>query len=288
MEWSEVLSLINNAQIYGGNGQASYGDQWRNANASMRALRDNYNTVADDGMSKEQYNAAMSGLKSQKMNAGVGAALSIANGLSTIGANAISAARINDTPEYDRAISEIGTAGLSQYSNPYQLNTDMAKLNNVPTFDRMAIRSSDGDRVKGLLGSAATGAQAGMAFGPWGAAIGAGLGAGIYGLGIHRNNLATNAKMRQYNTDLAYAQNAGYKNTFAQQEGYSDYAFRNGVANSNTAGRPSAMGGPIKRELSLKEFSDRVMKRAKANDVTRSAGISRQYCKGGVKIKIHR
>lgn len=271
----------------GGWSGVSYADQYRNAKAGLNELNSIYNTVADEGMSQDQYNAFGSALKSQKANALAGSALSILGGGMNILGNSLDIAKIGDTSQYDSAINSYNDVGRYGYTNLNQVADDYKRLGNLGnmSFDYDTIRGgSTGERVGNVLSSTLSGATTGLTVGgPWGALAGAvvGLGAGVGGW-VAGNQKAKEAQ-HNYEVDQQYAMNTGYNNIQGNYQRFMRNNFLTGL--KNTWSNTSAEGGPIKRQQSLQEFTASI-KKARRNDVTRSARIQRQYVNGGVRIKI--
>ena len=274
---ADIYSKILEAQNSSGNNYISH---MKNANAGLRAL----NKI--DGITPEQLDQYSSKLKSEAASAGFGASTSLLGGLSGIVGNTINLAQIADTSRQDAEIQQMGRIGQGGYGSYDQVASDYSRLNALnPDLSFDTIRGADTkQKVGGVLSSTAAGAAAGAQIGgPWGALAGGviGLGSSLAGVFIGDSQAKTEQRLKQ-----AQAQQATGLSQTRMRTGIDDLAksnFRADYANR------AAMGGSIERKKQeLQAFADRVMNRQQQNDVTHSAGIVRQHCKGGTMIRIKR
>lgn len=233
------------------------------------------NDTAD--MQAEKYAYLSDGLS--KGLAGLGA-------LTTLLENAKQNAKIGDTSHQRRMIGDIRNLGNTDYSNFDQLVSGYEQLNTMqPDLSFDIIRGgSDKERVGNVLSSTVTGATTGAQIGgPWGALAGGviGLGSGIGGW--ISGDMNAQLEQQSLRTDNMLAKNIANTNLSAASEGLADYTFRSGVVNRANA------GGHIRRKQeTVKEFADRIFGNQRQSDITHSAKIVRQHCKGGTMVRIKR
>lgn len=216
---------------------------------------------------------------------GISSALAVMNGLTNIAGTTFGMMQTADTSQQRNAIRDISNIGTSQYGNYGQMLTDYDRLSYTPSLRYEDIRGRSrgelaGDVFSNTLTGATTGLQVG---GPWGALAGGiiGLGAGVGG--VLAGNYNARQELRDLEANRYIASDRALQNLNAQLENYSDYNHRRNVAHR------ADMGGKIERKApTLQQFADSVVKRQKAHDSTRSSGIMRQYCKGGLKVRIKR
>ncbi|MBQ3949496.1 MAG: hypothetical protein II661_03385 [Bacteroidales bacterium] len=276
MDRNEVYKALVPYLSRYGNGPfgASLLDQWRNANSAIGALGE-----LEDVEDRELWESA---LNSQKAQAVAGSVLAGLGGAAQIYGMANDLSQIADTSVQEGQIANKAAIGTRDYSNNYQLMSAYDSLGNYqPDLSLDTLRgTTEQERIGGALSAGLAGAGAGMTIGgPWGAAIGFGVGT----LGGILGNVAnkTNAKWAQkgLQTDNLIADNYAVRNLGAQGDNLADAQSRLYKAHS------MAEGGKM---TTLEDFAKRVQQKQKDNSVTRSAGIVRTYCKGGVRIRIKR
>lgn len=282
---AELQQLLQGAGQFGLNrfGGPSFVDQYRNGNAQMSALK-KLNIGTD--ITQNQFDSAKSAINSGKASAVAGGAVAALQGITSILGNTFNMAQISDTSQYENQIDEIGEIGNTGYSTFEQLNQDYDRLAGSPMrIDKRDIRGkTDGELAGGVLSSTLSGAATGLTVGgPWGALAGGVIGAGAGIAGVITGN--KNADIRKGMLEQEASANAyeAQRNLSLANENLMDYNFRSGVS------RRAAMGGKIVRnEMGIQEFADRVMKRSRGNDTTRSAGVIRRHEKGGTVVRIKR
>ena len=282
---AELQQLLQGAGQFGLNrfSGPSFVDQYRNGNAQMSALK-KLNIGTD--ITQDQFDSAKSAINSGKASAVAGGAIAALQGVTSILGNTFNMAQLADTSQYENQIDEIGEIGNTGYSTFEQLNQDYDRLMASPMrIDKRDIRGkTDGELAGGVLSSTLSGATAGLTVGgPWGALAGGVIGAGAGIAGVITGN--KNADIRKGMLEQEASANAyeAQRNLSLANENLMDYNFRSGVS------RRAAMGGKIVRnEMGIQEFADRVMKRSRSNDTTRSAGVIRRHEKGGTVVRIKR
>lgn len=275
-----LLPPLSTYQGFAVFGPSSF-DQWRNANAAQDKLQQLY----DQGKfkdNKQQYDNWNSILTGQKFNAAASGAVAGLGAASQIYSTANDLAQIADTTQYQNMISDMDYIGRGTYNNVGQIASEYERTS-TPSFEYDDIRGASGLQRAGQIGSSAlAGASAGMTIGgPWGAAIGGaiGLGAGLIGNFTGNRKARTETAFLNNQAELATA--TANQNLSAGHENLRRYQFRNATSHI------VADGGKIERKQeSLKQFADRVMRQRRNNDITHSSGIVRQRCKGGTMIRI--
>lgn len=280
MEKRDISNYLADYAPFGnGWGGTSWFDQYRNARRQQGALRNLYDTVADEGVSAEDYDYFNSGLKSVKGQAALGATIAGLQGAAQLAGGAISAAQLRDTSSIEGEIADLSRAGNYNYNNFEQLSNDYAQTDFNPSFTYQDIRGmTTGQQVGNVATSALSGAATGFQIGgPWGALVGgvAGLGAGLGG--VLTGNARARAKQNALEMDAMIAQDAAQENFQAAHERIREAQNRRGAVNM------VANGGKIERkQLTMKEFADRVLtkKGAPAQKIIRTKG------EGGTIIRI--
>lgn len=277
-EIANYLAPFGKPDIYG---NQSFVGQYRSANNQLGMLKDLYDTVADDGISADDYNLFKSALRGQRGSAIAGGIVSGLSGATSLLSNAYQSAQIADTSAYEGQIDDLSRAGNYNFNNYAQLANAYDQTNFDPSFNMSEIRGMTDLQKAGAVGSAAlTGAATGMQIGgPWGAAIGGaiGLGTGIWGVVAGNKN----AESRQ-NYLTASAQQASE----AAQANY-DAANERIRYNSNrqNAVNVASYGGSIRKQ-SLKEYADKVLRRPVRSNEPAPAKIVRSKGEGGTIVRI--
>ena len=279
--YTRLQPYLNTYQ--GGKLGTSYLDQFNNAKLAQGELD---SLVANNELTKDDqlYKVWNSNLGAQRQGAIAGGALSIANGLGNIWNSVKSLSDIEDTSAYDQQIYDIGNIGTAGYGSYGQLQDDYQRLadsNFSVNYDD--IRGADtGQMIGDTLSATMAGASAGFSVGSgWGALAGGiiGLGAGIGG--IIAGNMKAKKEQARLKNDALLATNSARRNLASAGEGVRRYNFRSGVAHS------AAQGGQIERkQLTMQEFADRILNRQRRSDVTHSARLVTQRCKGGVIVRL--
>lgn len=213
-------------------------------------------------------------------------ALTLMNGATSIFNTSKGIAQTADTSQQRGMIQDIGNIGSQKFGNYGQAISAYDRINSMQpdiSFDTYRGGSTK-ERVGGVLSNtitgATTGAQVGGLYGGIaGGVIGLGAGIGSWIAGDYN----ARANMQTDNARLYLAQDRANLNTQAGIEDLQNDEHRNKIYNLG------AEGGKIERKnQSLQEFADKVLKNQKSNDVTRSSGIVREKVEGGTKIRIKR
>ena len=277
---------IYNALGYGQNDYSIWrnttGRQFRDANKALRTLRGWTDDVMMSPvlMSQDDYNDAVSSLKLDRMQGLTGSALSVLNGGMQTAGNTYAANQLGDMTSIDNGIDRLRSIGQQSYGSYDDIASAYGDLSYMPDVSYDTIRGgSKRERVGNITSSALAGATTGMTVGgPWGALIGGVVGGGASALGVLSGNASARATQRQKQTQANVAMVDASRNLNAASENYADAAHRRKI------GTVLAEGGPI-RSMTVKEFADKVLGNSK-NSVIRSAGITRQHCKGGTMVRI--
>lgn len=207
--------------------------------------------------------------------------LSVLDGTLGVLNTAISAGQYRDTSQYEAQLQDMSNRFGNNYYDNDAVIQDML---NMPTGFNVSeddLNPTLGQSVGRVGTGALQGASAGMAFGPWGALAGAVIGGGATLLGDLYGKQGNQYKASTLNYNQGYQQkmNSLAMNTAADQA--HDYQF------GQAWKMRKAAGGKIERkEQTIQEFADRVLKRQRTSDITHSAGIVRQHCNGGTMIRI--
>lgn len=283
-DMSSIMARLNPAlQRYGGGVfGTSFADEWRNANAGLRELS-SIKDIDGNPLRDSDRNLLQSGMRSMKGNALVGAAMTGLTGIAQLLGNASQYADIGDTSSYQSRIGSIYDIGTANYNNFDQLANDYNEAQNSISFDKDEIRGMNAGQKWGALGSSVlSGASTGAAIGgPWGALAGGLVGAGTAAYGILSGNKRAETEYAILDNNAKQAASAARLNLDAAHDRVSDMNFRTSV--SNFAKR----GGQIERkQQTLAEFADRVLKAQHTSDRTHSAGIVHKKCNGGTMVRI--
>lgn len=262
-------------------------DQYRNANAGLEEIPGIYNDglLGEGAVADSRRKVLESQLNSQKLNAVAGGITSGLGALTSIATTANSLGQIADTSGYYTQINNLAGVGSQGYSNAGQIAADYERVGGArvdPSYDDIR-NMSTGRALFGIGSAALAGASAGMQIGgPWGAAIGGLIGAGGAALGLRSGKVSAEIEDNHLGTMADYATSVSQKNMGAGAEDQAQYTFRSGVSHH------AARGGQIRRQQSLQEFADRVLKRKTLNDITHSSDIVRMHGEGGTIIRIQR
>lgn len=286
MDDKELAKLLQGplSTYTGGMFGPSLVDQYRNASAGIAKLDQlqNAGELNEDTNQYGRYKASMRGQQGQAIVGGVITGLGAAAGIAN---TSVDLASIADTQQYQNQIDDLGRIGNLNYNSYDQLLMDYNRLSdNQPNFSYEDIRGkTDWEKAGGVLSAGLTGASAGMTIGgPLGAAIGglAGLGAGAIGW-IQGDNQAK-ARQALLNTNAQIANDTAQMNLQAAGERLNNNQHRYQMQNV------VAKGGPIRRQETIREFAARALRKPRAIGGEPSPKITRQYCNGGVKIRIKR
>ena len=216
---------------------------------------------------------------------GIGNPLAILNGVTGVVNSMIQLSDIADTGYQQNQINQMGSIGRFNVNSYDQLFNQYGLIDSYqPDLSYDTIRGgSRQERFGNVLTSIGQGAAAGAQVGgPWGGVIGGALGLGAGAAGWLIGDQEAKSAQKRLMVDRYIASDNALQNLQARAENLADYNFRNQVP------RVRAEGGNIDRkQTSLKDFADSVTKRSKTN-TTDSAGVVREYCNGGVKIRIKR
>lgn len=241
---------------------------------------------AEEGYTFTPEAAHAAGYPSYKNGPGFGPESYLAIGEGLIGAAAAGnqIGDIADTSYQQSQINQMGNIGRFNVNSYDQLFNQYGLIDAYqPDLSYDKIRGgSFNERLGSTLSSTVGNAMAGAKINPWrGVAMGAGTLLWDVGNWINGDREAENAQKRLM-IDRNIAAGNALQNLEARAENLADYNFRNQVP------RVRAEGGNIDRkQTSLKDFADSLTKRAKTNTI-HSAGVVREYCNGGVKIRIKR
>lgn len=277
--------LLEELAQVGGYGQnkmfgPSYFDSFQNSQARLNKLNEMRVGATDDERALlDQYTAAE---KANRGSAVLGGGLAAINGLTSIFGTRQSLASTNDTDWYDNQVNQLYDVGRTNYDSFDQLVSDYTKLGRTPDINYNDVRGMNtGQKIAGVGSSTLSGAMSGWQVGGlYGAIAGAaiGLGAGIDGW-ISGDQEARN-KVSISRNNAANANEVATINLGAADERYKDYKFRNSISGTR------AEGGPIRRQQSINEFADSVLKKQRSNDRTHSAGLVRKKAEGGTMIRL--
>ena len=223
-----------------------------------------------------------SAFKSQQASAAIGGGLAAINGLTSILGTRQSLASTNDTDWYDNQVNQLYDVGRTNYDSFDQLASDYTRLGINPQLKYEDVRGMNtGQKIAGVGSSVLSGVTSGYQVGGvYGAIAGGliGLGAGVEGW-VSGDEEARN-KVSISKNNAANANEVATINLGAADERYKDYKFRNAISGAR------AQGGPIRRQQSITEFADSVLKKQRSNDRTHSAGFVRRKADGGTMVRI--
>lgn len=226
----------------------------------------------------EKNNGMLEAARQAKIANGISNGLGIANGLVGIYGIANRASQIQqDDPRFSQALGMMRGAGTYGYSDYGQVLSEMDNMRQYGIRrDEDDVRGMTAGQKWGNVGQGAlAGASAGMAFGPWGAAIGGLLGAAGAGLGVLNGDTEARVQTAADNYNMQHAEQLAQLNYNTALE---NIANRNHVQKAVHA---VANGGKIKRQLTAKEYASRVL-----GQKSTFFRPTRQYCNGGVKVRI--
>lgn len=280
LELSNILQnamSANNGGIWGNN--SSLG-QFSNARAGKWAMAFN----PDVDRNSDVYNMAMRSLNAQQGQALASGSLAALNGATQIIGATKNNAQLADLTTQRGLIQDLMDTGVQDYNSFDQIANDYSNVEvSVPDLSFDTIRGgSTAERVGNTLSSTLSGASAGMTIGgPIGAAVGAATGLvsgiGSWIVGDNRARRMQGILQNQYDTAKAISR----MNLQTSTDNLKDRQYRFNYANR------AAEGGKIeKKEMSVKEFADMVLKAQRANTITHSSGIVRKHCNGGTMIRI--
>lgn len=231
----------------------------------------------------DQYRKASSGIG--RANAAIGGVMTGIGGAEQILSNAFTASRVNDVPQYDWSINQLGQIGNGSYNSFEELSRDYANSLFFPDIQYDDIRGMNGWQKAGNIGtSALSGATTGLTVGgPWGALIGGLIGAGAGAIGVIAGDINAGRKEEDYRSRALLAQGDAQSNLNAAHERLTDYRFRSGVAHA------VANGGNIQRgRQTLQQFAKKVLKEYNTRDSSVPDSIIHRKCKGGTMVRIKR
>ena len=223
--------------------------------------------------------------KTGSPSGGIENPLAILNGITGIVNNTMQLSDIADTDYQQSQINQMGNIGRFNVNSYDQLNNQYGLIDSYqPDLSYDTIRGgSQQERFGNLLTSVGQGAAAGAQVGGiWGGIAGGAIGLGAGVAGWLTGDRKAEDEQKRLRLESYIASDNALQNLQARAENLADYNFRNQVP------RVQAEGGRIERkQTSLKEFADSVTNRSKTNPA-HTAGIVREYCNGGVKIRIKR
>lgn len=230
--------------------------------------------------------AGMADAKSGMFSSAAGGVMAGLGGATTLLNNFQQLSQIADTSQQQGMIDDIYNLGRNDYSNYWQIQNDFNQLNYKPNLDWDEIRGgSKGERAGLVAESTLSGAMTGLQIGgPWGAVAGAGVGLASGIGGWISGDRAADQEMTRLKTQTYLANDEAIKNMNARLEKFGNYQFKSGLYKNL-----SAEGGPVRRrQQTIQEFADQVLRRQRTNDVSHSANFVREYTDGGVRIKFRR
>ena len=283
-DMSDIMARLNPVlKTYGGGVLGtSFADEWRNANAGLRELKA-MQDIDGNSLSDTDRTMLQKGMRSMKGNAFAGAAMAGLTGAAQLLGNASEYASIGDTTVYQDRINSLYDIGTANYNNFDQLANDYNNAVLTTQIDKDAIRGMTTGQKWGAIGSSAlTGASTGAAIGgPWGAAAGAAIGGLAAGFGILEGNRKAEMEYATLQNSAQRAASMARLNLDAAHDRVADMNFRTSVANV------AARGGKVERkQQTITEFADKVLRAQRENDRTHSAGLMHRKCKGGTMVRI--
>lgn len=207
----------------------------------------------------------------------IGKASSAIGGMSSIFNTAANATKINEDQRYNNAMDQLRGAGTHGYSDYGQIISEQQSLLGTPRSDYDTVRGMTTGQKIGSIGSGLTsGATAGMQVaGPIGAIVGGVIGGLGAGAGVWLGDREAKNQVERDNMNGQIAMREAGQNYDAALENIS----KNNAIQSQV--NSIAKGGSIKRQYTGAEYASKVLG-------NRSIGFrpTRQYCKGGVKVRI--
>lgn len=271
-----ISGLLGQAAVYGNN--SLLGD-FRNARAGLGELERLHSEY--DFQDGTYYDKARVGLRNQQGSALAGMAVSGLTAAAGITDNAMQASHIQDTSRYENELRDYVDFGNYNYVNYDQLANDMSQnyLSPMPTYND--VRGMNGwEKAGNLASSALTGASAGMTIGgPWGAAIGAGVGLVSSGIGILAGDAKAEKKQQELQVKTAAAQHNSQMNFEAAHERIGGYNFRNGVANAR------GKGGEIDRKQSITNYANKFLGSPQRRE-NKTSSVTRIQKNGGCVYRV--
>lgn len=279
MTEAEVMELLRNSfGTYNSTPLGpSYVDQFRNYGVARDALN---NAGVKDPATLNKANAVLGNYLTDSV---MGAGLTTLNGVTGIFNAAKENASVADTTDLYNRFNDIRSREYGFQSEEDIVENHARNSRIIPRYNFDTFSGTDTwGKIKNTAGSTLTGATTGFQLGgPWGAAIGAGVGllagAGSWAMGDY------NAKLSEINTGKAerVARNdaAVINNTLTQN--YQNKSFADKVYNSSSDG-----GAIVRKKETIQDFAAKILKRSQNNDVTKSSGLIRKHCKGGTMIRI--
>ena len=217
-----------------------------------------------------------------------GGASSVLSGITSIFNTSAGLAKTADISNQNSTINEIENTGNQNYTSFDDIASSYNQIsenNNNLDLSYDTIRGgSKGERVGGVLSSAATGAMTGLSVGgPWGAIAGAAVGLGAGLAGVFTGNAEARYTKGIKEVQAKQANEIAGENLIAATDRLKDSQFRSSYANR------AALGGKIEREkTSMQAFADAVTRNVRKANKTHSAGFVHKHVDGGTMIRIKR
>ena len=263
---------------YGNRWGTSFIDDYRNTGAARNKLTDIYNTYADDGLSKRDYNMYSSMLRGDQLASLMGGVTAGISGVTNLASQFGQASHTADISSELGRIDDLSRMGNYNYNNYEQLSNDLAHATYTPQMSYDDIRGmSTGQQVGSVATSALSGASAGMQIGgPWGAAIGGLVGIGTGIAGVVTGNREAERKQQRIQAQATLATDSAMLNFGAAHERLNEQNHRDKLSNV------AAYGG------GLKMFVDKKLRKPAQKEHGSMSSISRSHVEGGTRIKIKR
>ena len=264
----------------------SYIDSAANYGAAKRQLKalyaDKTNGITDADF--KNIKRSLNGAQATQIVNGAATAIQGLTGIASTAAGLSENADIRDRIGQYAAAGNIGRRDYTDFSQiANDVNSIEASLPMASTAQQI-YGKTNADKVLGVGSTTLQGITSGAAVGGLPGAIAGvviGLGAGLFGMGQGEANAQLKADYEK--NYRANAIRSAYNNVRNSHEKLLDSSY-------NAAyGHIAKRGGRIERRMpTAKEFAGRILSSQASNDVSHSANISRQYCKGGLRIRIKR
>ena len=179
-----------------------------------------------------------------KLQSGLGAFTGITNGLTSIGANALNASQLQETPEFDARVEALNSLGTADFTDYNQLLGGYSAYKPAPVQNYEAVRGMSGWEKAGSIGSGAlSGFTSGMQVGGiWGGLAGAVLGAGASLFGVLSGDDKARWKVREDNLNAQIAGGNALTNLQAETEEVRDREMRRMYSNRKASGGHCSQG----------------------------------------------
>ena len=278
VDLSAPVSVTYNPQYNGQFGNSIMGQYYRGQEAQDRlGFKYRYGTIGDN-----EYNQGIGDYGSVKSSALNQAGLTAFGAGVGIATNMRAANQFTDTDTVNNQIRSAWRRGTERALDFSQIQGDYDAVNQVNLQSQRDIANRTGaQRAGAILSSGLQGFQAGnLIGGPVGGAIGAVVGAGLQGIAEQNQWNEAGRRAAEQRTLLSNARTEQHINSSAGAEDLLNYNHNQKV------GRALSDGGNIKRSLNGKEFADMIYGRSGQRSMTGSAGLRKEFCKGGLKVSI--